>query len=231
MVSRSRFESAWLASTAGESGLRRGSAGAVTGLLVEEGQRAVGEEVGERVEGDDRTVRWGGVVGEGSASRWLPAQGSTEEQRTGAVENLKRRFEELHLLVDEFVALLSPVGMLVGGDGEGVWGEDGVAAGEELPEAPLDRELRSSLVGVGHCEGSVEEKQVVGEDAAVSVVRPRRVRLETLVQFVEAGQQGGPGAVGTSGADSPGESRVEGAGEAEVEGEVGPGAGRAEVGK
>lgn len=77
VVSRSRIESAWLASAAGESGLRGGSAGAVTGLLFEEGQRTPGEDVGERVEGDDRPVRWGGLVGEVSASRWLPAQGST----------------------------------------------------------------------------------------------------------------------------------------------------------
>lgn len=79
-------------------------------------------------------------MGEVFASRWLPGQGSTEQQRTGAVENLKRCLEEVHLLVVEFVAFLSPVGVLVGEDGEGVWCEEGVAAGEELPETPLDRE-------------------------------------------------------------------------------------------
>lgn len=74
VVGGARIESTWLAGAAGESGLRGGSAGAVTGLLVEEGQRAVGQDVGERGEGDDRPGRWGGLIGEVSASGWLPAQ-------------------------------------------------------------------------------------------------------------------------------------------------------------
>lgn len=78
VVGGARIESTWLAGAPGESGLRGGSTGAVTRLLVEKGQHAVGEDVGERVDADYRPGRRGGLKGEVSASRWLPAQWPAE---------------------------------------------------------------------------------------------------------------------------------------------------------
>ena len=107
------------------------------GLLVEEGQRAVGEDVGKRVDGDGHPVWRGELVSEVSASRRLPAQGSAESQGAGVVEDPEGGLEQLHLLGVELLASLPPFGVMIGGDGEGTRDEVGFAAGEELPEPPL----------------------------------------------------------------------------------------------
>ncbi|MEO2096196.1 MAG: hypothetical protein ABGX90_03530 [Brachybacterium sp.] len=130
------------------------------------------------------------------------------------VEDPEGGLEQLHLLGVELLASLPPFGVMIGGDGEGTRGEVGFAAGEELPEPPLYGEYGRLVPGMGRGQGLREQAEVVGEDAAVAVVGPRRVRLKFVQELFELAQQGGPGSVGASGADASGEGGVEGAGEA-----------------
>src|SRR5699024_8239269 len=155
----------------GESGVGSGSPVAFAGLLVEESQRAVGEDIGERVHGERRSARWSGLVGEVSASRRLPAQRSAEAQRAGAVEDLECGIEQLLLLAVELLALISPVDVLAGGDGEGR-GAKSASPPVKSSQNPLDREGGPSLARISSGQGLVEVRAGVGEDAAVAASAP-----------------------------------------------------------
>lgn len=120
------------------------------GVVVLQGEGGVGQDVGERVQIEDRAVGWGGLIDEVlGASRWPPGQGSTQPQGAGAVQDLKRGVEVGGVLGVEGTALLAPSFVLVGDDGEGVGGVEGVAFGEQFPEAPLHCRRWRACCGCG----------------------------------------------------------------------------------